>query len=73
MCKKHPMASGGNLRQGTIFLPFSVSSRPAHIHKTLHVSIMCSRHSNLADKCLPDIVWCRKPFLEALNDIRDTS
>ena len=27
--------------------------------------------SNRTDECLPDIMWCREPFMEALNEIED--
>ena len=29
---------------------------------------MCS---NSTDEHLPDIMWCRDPFMEALNEIED--
>ena len=28
-------------------------------------------HSNRTDEHLPDIMWCREPFMEALNEIED--
>ena len=28
-------------------------------------------YSNKSDEQLPDIIWCREPFLEALKDIKD--
>ena len=27
--------------------------------------------SNQRDENLPDIIWCRDPFMEALNEIED--
>ena len=29
------------------------------------------KRSNWIDDCLPDIMWCREPFMEALNEIED--
>ena len=31
--------------------------------------MFCSTQSN--DERLPDIMWCRDPFMEALNEIED--
>lgn len=28
-------------------------------------------YSNRTDERLPDIMWCRDPFMEALNEIED--
>ena len=28
-------------------------------------------HSNQSDERLPDIMWCREPFLEIMKDIDD--
>ena len=28
-------------------------------------------HSPSADERLPDLVWCREPFMEMLNEIED--
>ena len=29
--------------------------------------------SNGTDERLPDIMWCREPFMEALNEIEDNN
>jgi len=28
-------------------------------------------YRNQSNERLPDIIWCREPFLEAMNDIED--
>ena len=30
-----------------------------------------SHYSNRSDERLPDIMWCREPFMEVLNEIED--
>ena len=38
-------------------------------HTIVHV--YC--YSNRTDERLPDIMWCREPFMEALNEIEDVN
>ena len=38
-------------------------------HTIVHV-YCCS---NRTDECIPDIMWCREPFMEALNEIEDVN
>ena len=44
-----------------------------YVNKSMHCSYMfiLRTYSNRTDEHLPDIMWCRDPFMEALNEIED--
>ena len=38
---------------------------------TFYVCLLSFKYSNRTDERLPDIMWCRDPFMEVLKEIED--
>ena len=43
----------------------------AMLHMTINYTYVMYIYSNHTNEDLPDIIWCREPFMEVLNDIKD--
>ena len=54
-------------------MPLNYNYVHIHMHKPLHYVIndLFNKHSRQSDGRLPDIIWCREPFFEDLNQIED--